>query len=354
MTDKTPSNCSARILLVDDDPIVISSVGLGLLNAGYRVDTFDDGATALAGYQVDTPDLAILDIGLPDMSGTRLAAQMLEHAYRPIIMLSGHTELDIVNQAIGQGVVGYLVKPISAHQLIPSIETALARVDDINQWVAERLGETALGSEQISCLLDRFTVGLAIVDHNRNIVHQNQMTRSLIQQGGFITNRGGRLHALRSAAKFNDAIEQALDVAGGACAGALTLYDPSTDRTLQVCAALLGDRTAAPLAIVMMVDPDQPTPIPEQLLKTLYGLTTKESRLVTALCNGLTIESYCLRAHVSPNTARTHLKAIYRKTNTNRQVDLVRLMARFFGNISADPTPPTRTDTSVVTRSPAP
>jgi DNA-binding NarL/FixJ family response regulator len=325
------------LLLVDDDPIVINTLHAGLTSAGYHVDGFLDGASALAQFETKTPDLAVVDVVLPDIPGTELAARMMETCCRPIIILSGHSDLEIVNQAIGYGVVGYLVKPISVAQLIPSVETALARFGDITQQVAKHFGGPGFDNNHIKAVLERFSGGLVIVDGQRNVIHQNHVAKSLIDKKTVLVNRGGCLHAAGNhrSDEFNHVIDCALGGNGNPHVGAVALDDES-GRGVQVWAAPLGDSGsgASTSAIVIIIDPNQPTPAPEPLLKALYGLTTKECCLVSALLNGQTIDQYCESCHVSANTVRTHLKSIYRKTNTNRQVDLVRLLSRLFANLS--------------------
>ncbi len=327
----------SRLLLVDDDPIVINTLHTGLTSAGYQVDGFLDGTSALAHFQSMTPDLAVVDVMLPDILGTKLAARMMETCYRPIIMLSGHSDLQIVNQAIGCGVIGYLVKPISVAQLIPSIETALARFSDIRQKVAKHFGEPGIDNAHIKAVLDRFCIGLVIVDRQRDVILQNHVAKSFIEKKTVLVNRGGCLHAVGNhrSGEFNHAIDCALGHEDKRGVGAVTLND-TCGRDVQVWAAPLSgsEGSDSASAIVMIIDPNQPTPAPEPLLKSLYGLTTKECCLVSALLNGQTIDEYCESCHVSANTVRTHLKSIYRKTNTNRQVDLVRLLSRLFANLS--------------------
>ncbi len=337
MNTKNSDRNGCRLLLVDDDPVVINTLHAGLTNAGYHVDGYTDGASALAQFETDTPDLAVVDVMLPDVMGTELAARMMESCYRPIIILSGHSDLEIVNQAIGCGVVGYLVKPISAEQLIPSIETALVRFGDINQRVARHFGESGSDNDHIKAVLERFSLGLVIVDVDRNIIHQNHVARSLIAEKSVLANRGGCLRAAANqrSDEFNRAVDQALGRDGEPGVGAVTLEDPR-GRSIQMWTAPLTDSETgdSASAVVMIIDPSQPTPAPEPLLKSLYGLTTKECALVSALLNGQTVDEYCETRHVSVNTVRTHLKSIYRKTNTNRQVDLVRLLSRLFANVS--------------------
>lgn len=126
-----PSSAAARLLLVDDDPIVLNTLGTGLSRLGYVVDTFESASGALARYRAAPPDLVILDYRLPEMTGAELARAMIKEAYRPIIILSAHSDASTVREAVGLGVSAYLVKPVEAERLAPSIEAARARFAEL-------------------------------------------------------------------------------------------------------------------------------------------------------------------------------------------------------------------------------
>lgn len=127
MTEK-----SNRILVVDDDRLVLATLASGLQQQGYDVATADSGAPALQQYQESTPDLVVLDYRMPGMTGPEVAREMLDMAYRPIIMLSAYDDKALVDEAVRLGVSGYLVKPVDVNQLVPSIEAALARYAEVN------------------------------------------------------------------------------------------------------------------------------------------------------------------------------------------------------------------------------
>ena len=134
---KTTGNTAAKILLVDDDAIVLNTLGAGLTRLGYAVQTFDNVPAALAHYQANPPDLAILDYRMPQMNGLELARILIKEVYRPIIMLSSYSEAAIVKDAVGLGVYTYLVKPVEAEHLAPSIEAALARFAEVNVLIKQ-------------------------------------------------------------------------------------------------------------------------------------------------------------------------------------------------------------------------
>lgn len=135
MTEEKPRE---SILLVDDDRLVLATLKQGLSKMGYTVTTCDNGQDALALYGSNPPDLVVLDVRMPGMSGLETARAMLESAYRPILMLSAHDDQAIVKEAVTMGVAGYLVKPIEANQMAPSIEAALARFAEVNALIVNR------------------------------------------------------------------------------------------------------------------------------------------------------------------------------------------------------------------------
>jgi len=121
-----------RILLVDDDPIVLNTLSHGLSKLDYQVETRDSGQAGLRSFTAEPPDIVVMDFNMPVMNGSETARQMLQTAYRPIIILSAYNDLGIVRDAIGCGISAYLVKPLEAEQLAPSIEAAMARFAEVN------------------------------------------------------------------------------------------------------------------------------------------------------------------------------------------------------------------------------
>jgi response regulator NasT len=131
-SSETQATPRRRVLLVDDDRLVLATLQRGLAAMGYAVEVCDNGREALERHRQTPADIVILDIRMPDMSGLELARAMLQAVYRPILMLSAHDDGLIVGEAIALGVSGYLVKPIEVNQLIPSIEAALARFAEVS------------------------------------------------------------------------------------------------------------------------------------------------------------------------------------------------------------------------------
>ena len=121
------TDAGVHILIVDDDRLVLATLGHGLRDAGYRVSEASEGAAALALVSRDKPDLALLDVRMPDISGVKLAERLAAEHGVPFMFLSAYGDPDIIQRATELGALGYLVKPLDVPQIIPSIEAALAR-----------------------------------------------------------------------------------------------------------------------------------------------------------------------------------------------------------------------------------
>lgn len=126
MTGEMP----VHILLVDDDRLVLASLSRGLKRAGFLVSEAASGEAALAVVEKTEPDLALLDVRMPGLSGLEVATRFSARGI-PFLFLSAYGDPEVVALASQHGALGYLVKPLDLPQIIPSIHTALARARQI-------------------------------------------------------------------------------------------------------------------------------------------------------------------------------------------------------------------------------
>ena len=118
----------ARILVVDDDRLVLATVTHGLAQAGYEVIGADNGDEAILLARQHRPDLALLDIRMEGKSGLDVAATLRE-AYRiPFLFLSAFSDPATLAQVQALGALDYLVKPLDVAQIVPRVEAALVQV----------------------------------------------------------------------------------------------------------------------------------------------------------------------------------------------------------------------------------
>lgn len=123
---------NAQLLIVDDDRLILHTLSAGLSGAGYRTVEANSGAAAIQITEKTAIDLAIIDVRMPGMSGVELAERLKDLAAIPCIFLSAYGDADIVEQAVAEGALGYLVKPLDVPNIIPSIEAALVRAKELS------------------------------------------------------------------------------------------------------------------------------------------------------------------------------------------------------------------------------
>ncbi len=121
------SQIPARVLVIEDDPDVMSFEQAVLRRAGYDVKSAVSGADGLALVEDYKPDVVLLDIGLPDMSGLDVCATIADKADSFILMVSGHASEDYKLNGLGLGADDYITKPFSGNELVARIGSFLRR-----------------------------------------------------------------------------------------------------------------------------------------------------------------------------------------------------------------------------------
>ncbi len=116
-----------RILVVDDDPQILSVLKRGLAFEGYKVDVADNGEKALAIARDQPPDLVVLDIMMPGLDGIEVTRRLREAGDVPILLLTARvTVLDRVT-GLDAGADDYLVKPFALDELLARVRALLRR-----------------------------------------------------------------------------------------------------------------------------------------------------------------------------------------------------------------------------------
>jgi response regulator NasT len=118
---------TSRLLLVDDERLILATVGACLEDAGHEVVAVQTAGEALREVQARPFDLALLDIRLARDSGLRLAEQIGGPDGPGLLFLSAFSDEDTVREANRLGGLGFLVKPAAPAQLVAAVEAALAR-----------------------------------------------------------------------------------------------------------------------------------------------------------------------------------------------------------------------------------
>ena len=111
-----------RILIVDDDEDILSSIDLAMRSEGATTEKVTDGNTAVSAAQVGTPDAVILDMMLPKRSGFLVLEKIKELARRPIVvMVTANQGKRHMAYAEALGVDAYLVKPVPLQRLVETL-----------------------------------------------------------------------------------------------------------------------------------------------------------------------------------------------------------------------------------------
>lgn len=120
------SNNKGRILVVDDDRLVLATLTHGLAQAGYDVLDADNGDDAILLARQHRPELALLDIRMEGMSGFDVATYLRDYLQLPFMFLSAFADEATVAKVKELGALAYLVKPLDIHQIVPAVEAAFA------------------------------------------------------------------------------------------------------------------------------------------------------------------------------------------------------------------------------------
>ena len=126
MNTDVNSTAPVRILVAEDEAIIRLDLVEMLTEAGYVVVAqATNGVEAISLAQEHKPDLAILDVKMPELDGISAAEKIIEIA--PVLMLTAFSQKDLVERARDAGAMAYVVKPFSISDLVPAIEIAVSR-----------------------------------------------------------------------------------------------------------------------------------------------------------------------------------------------------------------------------------
>ncbi len=127
---QTNESCAPlkRVLVADDEHLVAAGISNGLTGLGYTViGPSRDGHEAIELCRSDPPDLALLDIRMPNCNGLEAAAIVFQQLHVPVVILTAYSDPEYVSTASETGVFGFLLKPASQDQLRVCLDVAWGR-----------------------------------------------------------------------------------------------------------------------------------------------------------------------------------------------------------------------------------
>ncbi len=143
-----------RIAVVDDEPEITDLIELYLKNEGYEVYKFYSGSEASAFLKREEPDLAIMDIMLPDIDGFALCRQIREVYTYPVIMLTAKDEEIDKITGLSLGADDYITKPFRPLEMVARVKAQLRRYKRYNQAQAPGAPEPAIELEHGGLMMD--------------------------------------------------------------------------------------------------------------------------------------------------------------------------------------------------------
>jgi len=177
----------ARILVIDDDPKITAMLRRSLTYEGFEVKTANTGGDGLQLVEDFTPNLVILDIMMPDLSGWTICRCLRENSNLPILMLTARDEVEDKVRGLETGADDYLVKPFALSELTARIRALLrrAKIQDNKPAVLKYADlvldtgtrEAKRGNETISLTNREYKLLLLFMRHPRQV-----LTRELIME----------------------------------------------------------------------------------------------------------------------------------------------------------------------------
>jgi DNA-binding CsgD family transcriptional regulator len=219
--------------------------------------------------------------------------------------------------------------------LIPHISRAMG--------IMFRLRDAELKVASTLSGFDRLTSGIILLGVEGEVVFANRSARRALQMEDGLRLRSmanGKTHLAANRpddhSLLNSAIKQCTEpnvIEVSHYSNAVRVNRPSGRAAFAINFSALpeqnefGSGQDRPCAIVILSDPDEPIRVEAEVLKRLYALTAAECRLAACLCNGETLSVIAKELGLSENTVKTQLQSIFDKTETRRQVQLVKLLA---------------------------
>jgi two-component system, OmpR family, KDP operon response regulator KdpE len=133
-----------RILIADDDPQILRALRITLSARGYEVTTASDGRAALDAASASHPDLVVLDLGMPGLTGIEVIEALRGWTTVPILVVSGRSESWDKVEALDAGADDYVTKPFAADELLARIRALARRTPEAGEEPVVTFGEVTV------------------------------------------------------------------------------------------------------------------------------------------------------------------------------------------------------------------
>ncbi|QBX54224.1 response regulator [Nocardioides seonyuensis] len=180
-----------RVLIVDDEPGIRETLAITLRASGYDIDTASDGEDALARAGGTEPDIVVLDLGLPDLDGIQVIAQLRAISQAPILVLSGRTDSADKVDALDAGADDYVTKPFGMDELLARLRAMSRRTgpDEIDPF--------CFGAAEIDVVAKRVTVARDGMRHEEHLTPTEwRLLEAFLESPGRLLSQADLLSAV--------------------------------------------------------------------------------------------------------------------------------------------------------------
>lgn len=159
------------LLFIEDDGAIRQALRMALEDEGYEVREAPDGVSGLANFAAQPPDLVLLDLRLPDISGFEVCRTLRQHSIVPIIMVTAQTDTHDLVAGLEAGADDYVTKPVVAKELAARIRAALRRTQLIGNVADAHSQVTRVADVEINRDLSVVTKGGAELSLTKTEYH---------------------------------------------------------------------------------------------------------------------------------------------------------------------------------------
>lgn len=331
------------ILCIEDEEDLRSDLAEELEAADYKVLQAANGSEALAILENHRPDLVLCDITMPGLGGYDVLKAMRKQgnlADVPFIFLTALSGRNDVLTGKQAGADDYLVKPIDYEILLATVAARLNQVARVKSEAIRRAeeawqeilnssrGRTVEALYKATFAFDRFLVGVVVVDEQGSVRLMNKEAERILNEDDGLSISHGVIKS--SVPKLNAKLMESI---------AKAFHEESLDEIVSFphlsggrpyLALIPGQRFGAEekpdAVVVLLIDTEQRTKVSGDTLVRLYNLTPSETRVALMLIDGKRLDQIAEELEVAQTTVVFHLKNLFRKTETHRQADLIRVL----------------------------
>lgn len=209
-----------KILIVDDEKEIADLLEVYLKNDGYTVYKFYNGTDAIKSIEEEEPDLAILDVMLPDIGGFHMCRKIREKFYFPIIMLTAKIEYSDKIMGLTIGADDYITKPFNPLEVVARVKTQLRRCQRYNQPISQLAGKSEydirgllINKESHRCFLFgkelqltpiEFSILWYLCEHQGKVVPSEELFEAVWKEKYLNNNNTVMAHIGRLREKMNE------------------------------------------------------------------------------------------------------------------------------------------------------